>query len=126
MHCIRNQDFADIGINIASSVPNIDKNFGDFLPLHALNNFYLEPIHNIHLVNTLIHLNKKTSKDINEISIPLLQYVVEYISLPLTHIFNLSVETGIFPDNMKTSKVTPLYKKSGANTVFNNYRGINI
>ena len=77
-------------------------------------------------MNTVVHLNKKTSQDINDISIPILQHVIAYIHKPLTHIFNLSIDLGIFPENMKVSKVLPLYKKSGSQFDLNNYRGISI
>ena len=44
---------------------------------------------------------------------------------PLTLIINQSLETGIFPDAFKTSKVTPIYK-NGEKTKLNNYRPISI
>ncbi|KAL0895104.1 hypothetical protein ABMA27_013561 [Loxostege sticticalis] len=38
----------------------------------------------------------------------LLKMTKQYISKPLTHIFNLSLSTGQFPNNWKTASVTPL------------------
>lgn len=38
-----------------------------------------------------MHLNKKQSKDINDISLPILQYVIEHISKPLSHIYILTL-----------------------------------
>ena len=32
---------------------------------------------------------------------------------PLLHIFNLSIQKGIFPDELKIAKVTPAYKNNG-------------
>ena len=34
----------------------------------------------------------------------------EYIVKSLTHIFNLSIVTGIIPETFKTGIVTPVYK----------------
>ena len=49
-----------------------------------------------------------------------------YVTLiPLTHIVNKSLESGIVPDNMKVARVIPLFK-SGDQHVFNNYRLISI
>ena len=45
------------------------------------------------------------------ISSVLLKSIANEILKPLTLIINQSLETGIFPDPIKTSKVTPLYKK---------------
>ena len=43
------------------------------------------------------------------------------IAIPLAHLCNLSFSTGIFPSNMKITKVTPIYKND-AKDEFSNYR----
>ena len=47
------------------------------------------------------------------------------ISYPLTHIINLSLKTGDFPDQLKIAKVIPLFK-SGDRNCIDNYRPISI
>ena len=47
------------------------------------------------------------------------------LQLPLTHIFNRSLETGYVPWQLKTAKVSPIYK-SGQSDKFNNYRPISV
>ena len=44
---------------------------------------------------------------------------------PLIYLFNLVLNTGIFPDDMKLAKVTPIYK-SGERTNCGNYKPISI
>ena len=44
---------------------------------------------------------------------------------PMKYIFNLSIVKGIFPDQLKISKVTPLFKK-GDNALMDNYRHISV
>ena len=44
---------------------------------------------------------------------------------PLLHIFNQSLQSGIFPDNLKIARVTPLFKK-GSNSELVNYRPISV
>ncbi len=46
---------------------------------------------------------------------------MEYISKPLTFICNQSLQPGIFPNNMKITKVIPFYK-NGNKHIFSNYR----
>ena len=41
------------------------------------------------------------------------------------HIFNLSLQTGIFPDKIKIARVTPLFK-GGENYELGNYRPISV
>ena len=51
--------------------------------------------------------------------------VKHLIAYPLVHIFNLSMSTGIFPDQLKLAKVVPVYK-SGDSDSCNNYRPISV
>jgi hypothetical protein len=55
----------------------------------------------------------------------LLKYVDSAIAVPLAHVFNLSLQSGIFPDKLKTSRVIPIFK-SGDSTVPDNYRPISL
>jgi hypothetical protein len=49
----------------------------------------------------------------------------QHIILPLLHIINLSLETGIYPDIFKTAHIKPIFKK-GNKTQANNYRPISL
>lgn len=51
--------------------------------------------------------------------------VIEGISKPLTHICNLSLLAGHFPDNMKVTKVIPL-SKAGDKHHLTNYRPVSL
>ena len=46
-------------------------------------------------------------------------------SIPLSEIFNLSLESGIFPQKMKIARVIPIFMK-GDNQDCNNYRPISL
>ena len=68
--------------------------------------------------------NKK-STDFNDIDMSLVKQVIEGISKPLTHICNLSFQTGSFPNQMKIAKVIPLHK-NGNKHHFTNYRPVSL
>jgi hypothetical protein len=53
----------------------------------------------------------------------LVKFVAYEISVPLAHIFQLSIESGVFPDKFKTSRVVPIYKQ-GDPKICDNYRHI--
>ena len=65
------------------------------------------------------------SAGVDKISNKLLKAAGETIVSSLTYIFNLSINTGIFPDDLKLPKVTPIYK-SGDKTECGNYRPVSI
>ena len=48
------------------------------------------------------------------------------ISLPLVHIFNCSLETGIFPSSWKSGAVTPVFKCKGSRSDPKSYRPITL
>jgi len=68
-------------------------------------------------------LKPKTSSGIDELSNKLIKYIKLIIVDPLTIIINQMLNTGIYPDLLKISKVIPLYKKND-NSVLSNYRPI--
>ena len=65
------------------------------------------------------------STGLDKISNKLLKAAGETIIGSLSQIFNLSIDTGIFPDDLKHTKVTPLYK-SGDKMDCDNYRPISV
>ena len=70
-------------------------------------------------------LNDKKSSGYDELSAKFLKLCSPYISAPLSTIFNKSISSGIYPDLLKTARVTPIYKK-GAKSDPGNYRPISV
>ena len=67
--------------------------------------------------------NKSPGYD--EINNKILKLSAKEISKPLTHMFNLSFENGIFPNSLKLAIVMPIFK-SDDNKKFKNYRPISV
>ena len=70
-------------------------------------------------------MDSKSSTDANGISIKLLKSIKYQISEPLSHLFSLSISTGVFPSKLKTSKTIPIFK-AGDHTCCDNYRPISL
>ena len=70
-----------------------------------------------------LKVNKATG--IDEISAKYLKMSATVISQPLATILNLSITNGIYPDDLKKAKVTPIFKK-GEKQDINNYRPISV
>ena len=61
----------------------------------------------------------------DNIPIGMLKDAAEYISGPLSHIINLSLRSGLVPNEWKHARVLPVYK-SGSTSSMDNYRPISI
>ena len=69
-------------------------------------------------------LNSKTT-GINEIPNKILKACSDIISPHLSQIFNISLTTKCYPDNLKFAKVAPVYK-GGDKDNLDNYRPISV
>ena len=122
-----NEFFANIGQKISNSVPPTSKD-----PDSYLNNYdpskRLFDIGNtgpIHVIDLIKSFDNKSSLDLDGMSLKILKHVSYEICTPLAHIFNLSLESGIFPEKMKSSRTVPVYK-AGDPKLCDNYRPISL
>lgn len=86
---------------------------------------FLQPTDQAEVYRTFMSLNNSKALDIDNIQIKPIKYILEYITAPLTYIFNLSIESGEFPAAMKKSRVSVIYK-GGDKNLPKNYRPISI
>ena len=70
-----------------------------------------------------LQTNKSPGHD--KISFNVIQSCFGSFRKPILHIFRLSLEEGIFPEDLKTAKVTPIFKAGDEND-FGNYRPISV
>ena len=75
------------------------------------------------IIRIVNNLKNKSSYGYDCISNPLLKRAENELIKPLTLIINQTINTGIFPEQLKISEVKPLFKK-GDSTLFSNYRPI--
>ena len=80
-------------------------------------------IHNVYSILNNLKANKSTGLD--KIPAKILKLSAEIIAPSLTYIFNLSLESGIYMNEWKRARVTPIYK-SEDKTKCENYRPISI
>ncbi len=55
----------------------------------------------------------------------MIKFIGPEISVPLAHVFNTSLESGIFPNRLKQCRVIPIFK-SGSHLECDNYRPISL
>ena len=119
--------FANIGKELAAKrdTPLSGTSIHDYLDNKNAQSMFLSPVTEEEVVSIVRTCNSKTSTDSNGISMVILKKTKQSITKPLTTIFNMSFESGIFPNSMKISKIIPIFK-SGSNVEFNNYRPISL
>lgn len=111
---------------VTSDLPQrIDFHFIDDCLEGANYSLFLRPLSEEDVSDLILKLKNSNSSGHDEISNILLKRIAIYIIKPLTYLINLSLEQGIYPSELKVSKVIPLYKKGDPN-LFENYRGISL
>ena len=70
-------------------------------------------------------LNSSKSAGVDTVGPRILKLAAPVISRPIAHIINTSIKQGIFPDELKKAKVSPIFK-SGDKETMGNYRPISV
>ena len=119
--------FANIGKELTAKIdPPLRGTLNhDYLDNKNTQSMFLSPVTEEEVVIIVRTCNSKTSTDSNGISMVILKKPIQSITKPLTTIFNMSFESGIFPNSMNISKIIPIFK-SGSNVEFNNCTPISL
>ena len=107
-----NTFFTEIGPSLSRNVENVETTYEEFL-CATDKEFAFEETTCAHIFSLLSKLCKSKATGLDNISAKLLRECPDLIAESLTYIFNQSLLIGIFPDEWKSDRVTPLYKNSG-------------
>ena len=119
-----NKCFSEIGPKLVSKIPHSLISFEYFLH-RGYPSLEEKPITDDKLNEAVQILKTKKSSGYDEISYDVIRHISPSIFELLRYIFNLSIEKGILPDQLKIAKVTPLFKK-GDNALMDNYLPISV
>ena len=128
----------EIANSLANHFPNIGKTLSDKLPQpkNSINSYinkiptcpssmYLNPTCSLEIDDIIRNMQNKKSSGYDNISNQMLKWLRPVITRPLSIIFNMSLEQGIFPNNMKIAEIVPLHK-GGDESQCNNYQPISL
>ena len=130
-----NYYFSNVGPNIERKIPTAPGSFKDYFNKRDVNgkllinsnnsSFFLIPTVPNEIEQLIDALDVKKSTGPNSIPVYILKLLKPFFSFWLSQLINLSFNSGIFPDILKTAKVTPLHKKE-CKLNFQNYRPISL
>ena len=121
---IFNNVFVNTGKDLAKKIPSHDTSPTRFLKNRVLETIFLEPVIE-NEVDKIFKMLKSSSSGWDEISPQVVKNIRSSILVPFSHVLNVSLITGVFPNEMKLANVVPIFK-SGDVQVFSNYRPVSI
>ena len=122
-----NNFFANVGPNIASTIPADHSNISPemYLSEWQTNSCSLSPITSKEISEEICQLNVTKARAPFNIPTKFLKLLYGFVSKPLEKIFNLSFSTGTVPNQFKVARVIPIFKKV-SQICLENYRPISL
>ena len=117
-----NEHFSTIGCQLTDAIGSVNsaESFLEYLPT-TNSIFSIELTSSAKVLELMLKLSKKKAIGLDGISSQLIKISAPVIVASITENFNCSILTGIFPDEWKAARVTPVFK-SGSPSDVNNYR----
>jgi hypothetical protein len=85
------------------------------------NSIFFTPVTENEIVKVAKSLKNKFATGSDGIPDYVINQSIDYLKKPLTSIYNLSLEAGVFPEQLKIAKIIPVHKKGNTRDI-NNYR----
>jgi hypothetical protein len=117
--------FTNIGPNLAKTIPTGASSFHSYLSGNFINSLFLEPTTEQEVGKIINTLRYCVASGYDNIPMWIVRGSSHLILEPLTHLINLSINSGIVPQQLKIARVVPIFK-SGDNSAFSNYRPISV
>ena len=119
-----NSFFTNIGSKLAIKIPNASTTFESYInkPDSIMK---IKQLSMNELKDAFFSLKINKSLGYDDISFNVVKKCFSSLCEPLKYLFNLSIEKGILPDDLKIAKVTPIYKADDKSDL-SNYRPISV
>ena len=119
-----NKSFTQIFSKLAKDIGTSTKIFKEYIKKHDTTQAEkVKSVNELKDAFFFLKINKSTGYD--DISFNVVKKCFGVLHKPLLHIFNYSLQTGIFSDKLKIARVTPLFK-GGENYESGNCRPISV
>jgi hypothetical protein len=119
-----NKYFVNIGSNLSKQIPSSTISPETYLKNRVVHTMLVKPVI-AKEIDVILKDFKSNTPGHDDICPLLVKDVKTAIASPLTHVMNLCITQGYFPDILKIAKVIPLFK-SGDKYIVSNYRPISL
>ena len=119
-----NDFFVNIGPSLSKNIPVHNTMPIDYIMNKAIHSLYLEPVNENEIKKVTSSL-KSNTHGYDMIGSAVLKWCVDCISELLSCVCNMSLQEGIFPDELKIANVIPLYNCDDPK-LFNNYGPVSL
>ena len=122
-----NDYFSTIAKKLQENIHHNGQDFNMYLDNPNDHSFFINPTNEIELINIInsfLSLNKAYGP--HSIPIDIFHLIKLNVAAPLSEIINLTFEKGLYIQNLKISKIIPIFKDKGSNLQCINYRPISL
>jgi len=119
-----NKYFVNVGPSLAETIPLSDTDPTSFIQHSNLSTMFAKPTNETEVRNIIREL-KNCAPGPDGIPSSTIKESADIFIHILTHIINLSLSQGVFPNEMKIAEIKPLFK-NGNKLLVNNYRPISL
>ena len=119
-----NSFFVNVGPSLASKIPSDNRCPSEFMNTYIIEDFIMNGVNADEVIKIIKNL-KEGSSGWDDISASIVKKTYNSFIAPITHILDISIKNGIFPNELKIARVIPLFK-SGDNMLFSNYRPVSV
>ena len=121
-----NNFFTSIADTVRSNIGPTNRHFSHYLNNSNRNSIFLNRTSPAEVLLTINSLSSTKSSGPHSIPPKILHLIKPDLSVPLSFLFNLSFESGLFPNLLKLTKVIPVFKNKGSPLEISNYRPISL
>jgi len=124
---ILNEYFINVGRSVADQIPPNASFVGlSSVPSKTISDsMFLEPVDNREICNIIASLRNNSAAGCDGISARIIKEIPNILVPPLVFIINMSFQSGKFPEDLKCSIVTPIFKGGDKHSP-GNYRPISV
>ena len=119
-----NSFFVNVGPSLAAKIPSDNRDSSIYMKKRVVHDMVIDGVVSSEVMKIISNL-KDGSNGWDDISSRIVKSSCSAYITPLTHVLNISITKGVFPDELKIARVIPLFK-SGDPMLFSNYRPVSV